>query len=70
MTTSSLLNIGTRASPLAIAQTKEATTRLAAADPALAAPDAFIISKIQTTGDLIQNRHLAEFGGKGLFAKE
>ncbi len=70
MTTPPLLTIGTRTSPLALAQTGEATARLAAADPALAAPDAFMISKIQTTGDQIQGRHLAEFGGKGLFAKE
>ena len=70
MTTPPLLTIGTRASPLAVAQTKEAAVRMAAANPALAAPDASIISKFRTTGDQIQNRHLAEFGGKGLFAKE
>ena len=70
MTTPPLLTIGTRASPLAVAQTKEAAFRMAAANPALAAPDASIISKFRTTGDQIQNRHLAEFGGKGLFAKE
>ena len=70
MTTPPLLTIGTRASPLAVAQTKEAAVQMAAANPALAAPDASIISKFRTTGDQIQNRHLAEFGGKGLFAKE
>ena len=70
MTTPPLLTIGTRASPLAVAQTKEAAVQMAAAIPALAAPDASIISKFRTTGDQIQNRHLAEFGGKGLFAKE
>ena len=70
MTTPPLLTIGTRASPLAVAQTQEAADRLASANPALAAPDASIISKFRTTGDQIQNRHLADFGGKGLFAKE
>ena len=70
MTTPPLLTIGTRASPLAVAQTHEAADRLASANPALAAPDASVISKFRTTGDQIQNRHLADFGGKGLFAKE
>ena len=70
MATPNLLTIGTRASPLAIAQTEEAAARLASTDPRLAAPDALLITKIQTTGDQIQDRHLAELGGKGLFAKE
>ena len=64
------LTIGTRGSPLALAQTHETRDRLAAAWPQLAAPDAIAISVIQTTGDLVQNRPLAEIGGKGLFTKE
>ena len=70
MITPPLVTIGTRASPLAMAQTMEAAASLAATNPALAAPDAIMISKIQTTGDQIQGQHLAEFGGKGLFTKE
>ncbi|MBR9971569.1 hydroxymethylbilane synthase [Magnetospirillum sulfuroxidans] len=64
------LTIGTRGSPLALAQTHETRDRLAAAWPVLATADAIAIQVIQTTGDLIQNRPLAEIGGKGLFTKE
>jgi len=65
-----LLRIGTRGSPLALAQTHETRDRLAAAWPELAAPGAIEIEVIKTTGDLIQDRPLAEIGGKGLFTKE
>ncbi|MBC7952057.1 MAG: hydroxymethylbilane synthase [Rhodospirillaceae bacterium] len=65
-----LLTIGTRGSPLALAQTHETRDRLAAAWPELAAEGAIAIQIIQTTGDLVQNRPLAEIGGKGLFTKE
>lgn len=65
-----LLTIGTRGSPLALAQTHETRDRLAAAWPELAAEGAIAIQVIQTTGDLVQNRPLAEIGGKGLFTKE
>ncbi|AVM73846.1 hydroxymethylbilane synthase [Magnetospirillum gryphiswaldense] len=64
------LTIGTRGSPLALAQTHETRDRLGAAWPALATEGAIAIQVIQTTGDLIQNRPLAEIGGKGLFTKE
>lgn len=64
------LTIGTRGSPLALAQTHETRDRLGAAWPALAPEGAITIQVIQTTGDLIQNRPLAEIGGKGLFTKE
>jgi len=68
--TTPLLRIGTRASPLALAQTNQVRQRLAAAHPALA-PDADgEIVPIRTTGDRIQDRTLAELGGKGLFTKE
>lgn len=64
------LTIGTRGSPLALAQTHETRDRLAAAWPELAGEDAIAIQVIQTTGDLVQNRALSEIGGKGLFTKE
>ncbi|CAA7616393.1 hydroxymethylbilane synthase [Magnetospirillum sp. UT-4] len=70
MSDTPILTIGTRGSPLALAQTVETRDRLAAAWPELAAPGAIAIQVIQTTGDLVQNRPLAEIGGKGLFTKE
>jgi hydroxymethylbilane synthase len=44
--------------------------RLAAAHPELAAPGMIELDVIRTTGDRVQNRLLAEIGGKGLFTKE
>ena len=70
MAAAPLLKIGTRGSPLAMAQTHEARVLLAAADDDLVAPDAIGITKIKTTGDDILDRSLAEVGGKGLFTKE
>ncbi len=64
------LRIGTRGSPMALSQTRAVRDRLVAAHPELAAPDAVEIVTIRTTGDRVQNRPLAEIGGKGLFAKE
>jgi hydroxymethylbilane synthase len=64
------LRIGTRGSPLALAQADEARARLIAAHPALAAPGAVAIHVIKTTGDKVQDRSLSEIGGKGLFTKE
>jgi hydroxymethylbilane synthase len=64
------LRIGTRGSPLALAQADEARTRLIAAHPHLAAPGAIEIRVIRTTGDKVQDRPLSEIGGKGLFTKE
>ena len=64
------LRIGTRGSPLAMAQAHEARARLIAAHPALAAPGAIEICAIKTTGDKVQDRPLSEIGGKGLFTKE
>lgn len=62
------LKIGTRGSPLALAQAHETRDRLAAAfDLPLAC---FEIVVIQTTGDRVQDRPLKEIGGKGLFTKE
>ena len=44
--------------------------RLRAAHPSLAADGAVELVAIRTTGDRVQNRQLAEIGGKGLFTKE
>jgi len=68
--TAPLLRIGTRGSPLALAQAHEVRARLAAAFPELAAPDAVAITVIRTTGDAVTDRTLAAIGGKGLFTKE
>ena len=54
------LRIGTRGSPLALAQAHQTRARLAAAHAALAAPDAIEIVVIKTTGDRIQDRTLME----------
>lgn len=62
--------IGTRGSPLALAQTNLVRDLLIAAHPSLAAPDAVQIEVIRTTGDKVSDRPLAEIGGKGLFTKE
>jgi hydroxymethylbilane synthase len=64
----SLLRIGTRGSPLALAQARELCARLALARHA--SPDDFPLTIIKTSGDVIQDRALAEAGGKGLFTKE
>jgi hydroxymethylbilane synthase len=64
----SSLRIGTRGSPLALAQATMVRARLAAAHGV--AEDAIEIRVIRTTGDRIQDRPLAEVGGKGLFTKE
>src|ERR1700730_3919180 len=62
-----LLKLGTRGSKLALTQAGLVRDALAAAVPALAAPGAIEIVPIKTTGDVIQDRPLAEAGGKGLF---
>ena len=62
------LNIGTRGSPLALAQAYETRARLAAAFDL--PHEAFEIVIIKVTGDLIQDRALKEIGGKGLFTRE
>jgi len=65
-----ILRIGTRGSPLALAQAEEVKARLIAAHLGLARPDAIAIVVIKTTGDQVQDRPLSEIGGKGLFTKE
>ncbi len=62
------LRIGTRGSPLALAQADETRDRLAAAFDLVEA--AFEIVVIRTTGDAVQDRPLKEIGGKGLFTRE
>jgi hydroxymethylbilane synthase len=64
------LRVGTRGSPMALRQTAVVQERLVATHPQLATPGAVEIVTISTTGDRVQNRLLAEIGGKGLFAKE
>lgn len=63
------VRIGTRGSPLALAQASEARARLLAAHPWLPG-DRVQIRAIRTTGDREQGRKLSEIGGKGLFTKE
>jgi hydroxymethylbilane synthase len=67
---SRLLRIGTRGSPMALRQTTLVRDRLVASHPELAADGAVEIVTVRTTGDRVQDRLLAEIGGKGLFAKE
>lgn len=67
-TPSKPLMIGTRGSPLALAQAYETRTRLATA--LAVAEDAFRIVPIKTTGDRVQDRPLKDIGGKGLFTRE
>ncbi|MEX0347512.1 MAG: hydroxymethylbilane synthase [Rhizobiaceae bacterium] len=62
------LRIGTRGSPLALAQAHETRDRLMRAHGL--PEEAFSIEVISTSGDRIQNRPLSEVGGKGLFTKE
>ncbi|MER8863050.1 hydroxymethylbilane synthase [Mesorhizobium sp. M0751] len=62
------LKIGTRGSPLALAQAHETQARLMAAHGMPA--EAFEVVVISTSGDRIQDRPLSEAGGKGLFTKE
>jgi len=62
------LKIGTRGSPLALAQAHETRNRLAEAFGL--AQEAFEIVVIKVTGDQIQDRALKDIGGKGLFTRE
>jgi hydroxymethylbilane synthase len=65
---SDTIRIGSRGSPLALAQAKETARLLAASGaPHAIAPE---IVPIRTTGDAIADRSLIAAGGKGLFTKE
>lgn len=67
-TPSAPLRIGTRGSPLALAQAYETRQRLMTAFDL--PEEAFEIIVIKTTGDRIIDRPLKEIGGKGLFTRE
>jgi hydroxymethylbilane synthase len=64
--TSSKIRIGTRASKLALAQVEEIINLLSEH----ISTSQIEIIKITTSGDKIQDRNLADIGGKGLFIKE
>ena len=61
------VRIGTRGSPLALAQAEMVKKALIGAHPDQPQPEIVVI---KTTGDRIQDRPLSEIGGKGLFTKE
>jgi hydroxymethylbilane synthase len=62
------LRLGTRGSALALAQARKVA---AAIETAQRWPDGWVqIVEIKTTGDKVQDRPLAEIGGKGLWTKE
>jgi hydroxymethylbilane synthase len=65
------LNVGTRGSPLALAQTRNVIARLQKICPALSGANT-AQHIIRTTGDASQASgcRLADIGGKGLFSKE
>jgi hydroxymethylbilane synthase len=63
------LRLGTRGSPLALAQARMVKAALIAAEPGLDDGSVEIVV-VSTQGDRIQDRTLAEIGGKGLFTEE
>ena len=68
MTGSAAFTLGTRGSPLALAQANEARRLLAEAHRWEI--ERIALKVIRTSGDAIQDRPLSEAGGKGLFTKE
>jgi len=64
------LRIGTRGSPLALYQARAVAGLIARLDPHHAGEAAPEIVVIRTSGDRIQDRRLADLGGKALFTKE
>jgi hydroxymethylbilane synthase len=64
------LRVGTRGSPLALAQTRAFQAQLSRFCPVLDSMSVFEEHVITTSGDRIQDKRLAEVGGKGLFSKE
>lgn len=66
------LRVGTRASPLALVQTRAFLGLLSRFCPVLRGMDVFQEHAIRTTGDKTQatGERLADIGGKGLFSKE
>ena len=67
--TTGKIRIGTRGSPLALAQAHETRARLLAAHADLV-PETIEIVSLSTRGDRIIDRSLSELGGKGLFTEE
>jgi hydroxymethylbilane synthase len=63
-----ILRLGTRGSPLALTQARMVRQALAAAHGL--DPERIALEVIRTSGDRIQDRPLADAGGKGLFTKE
>ena len=62
------LRLGTRGSPLALAQARKVASAIEAAQRW---PDGFVeLITVTTTGDKVQDRPLAEIGGKALWTKE
>jgi hydroxymethylbilane synthase len=62
------LKLGTRGSPLALAQARKVASALEAAQRW---PEGYVeLVTIATTGDKVQDRPLSELGGKGLWTKE
>jgi len=68
--TCAAFKVGTRGSPLALAQAYMTRDKLQAAFPELKEEGALEIVIIKTTGDKILSTALADIGGKGLFTKE
>jgi hydroxymethylbilane synthase len=64
------LRVGTRGSPLALIQTRTFLAQLSRFCPVLHRMEVFEEHVIRTSGDAVQDRRLADIGGKGLFAKE
>ncbi len=67
--TTRTIRVGTRGSPLALAQAHEVKNRLLAAHAELAEGDIEIVV-VSTKGDRVLDRPLSELGGKGLFTEE
>jgi len=65
-----IIRIGTRGSPLALAQAYMTRDLLAKQFPELAEEGALEIAIIKTTGDKVLDKPLADIGGKGLFTRE
>ena len=62
------LKLGTRGSPLALAQARKVASAIEAAQRW---PDGFVeLVTVTTTGDKVQDRPLADLGGKALWTKE
>jgi hydroxymethylbilane synthase len=63
-----MLRLGTRGSPLALAQARMAASAIEAANGWAAGAVELVV--VRTTGDAVQDRPLHEIGGKAVFTKE